>query len=40
MYFGLSEKFLINLQSNYDIEVAKDSLAGRLETEVRRRAVA
>lgn len=25
-YFVLSEKFWINLQANYDIEVAKDSL--------------
>ena len=25
-YFGLSEKFWIKLQANYDLEVAKDSL--------------
>jgi len=39
-YFGLSEKFWINLQSNYDREVAKDSLGTRLDTEVRPRAAA
>jgi antitoxin HigA-1 len=39
-YFGLSEKFWINLQSNYDLEVAKDSLGTRLDTEVRPRAAA
>lgn len=39
-YFGLSEKFWINLQSNYDLEVAKDSLGSRLDIEVRPRAAA
>ena len=39
-YFGLSEKFWINLQSNYDLEVANDSLGTRLDTEVRPRAAA
>jgi addiction module HigA family antidote len=39
-YFGLSEKFWINLQANYDLEVAKDDLGTRLETEVRPRAAA
>ena len=34
-YFGLSERFWINLQSRYDLEVEKDRLAGRLEREVR-----
>ncbi|MCW5850363.1 MAG: HigA family addiction module antidote protein [Anaerolineae bacterium] len=34
-YFGLSERFWLNLQSRYDIEVEKDRLAGRLENEVR-----
>ena len=34
-YFGLSERFWLNLQSRYDIEVEKDRLAGRLEDEVR-----
>jgi antitoxin HigA-1 len=35
LYFGLSERFWINLQSRYDLEVEKDRLAGRLEKEVR-----
>jgi addiction module HigA family antidote len=39
-YFGVSEKFWINLQANYDIEVAKDSLGARLESEVKPRAAA
>lgn len=34
-YFGLSDRFWINLQSRYDIEVEKDKLAGRLEKEVK-----
>lgn len=34
-YFGLSERFWLNLQSRYDIEVEKDRLAGRLEDEVK-----
>ncbi len=34
-YFGLSERFWVNLQSRYDLEVEKDRLAGRLEREVR-----
>ena len=34
-YFGLSERFWINLQAHYDLEVEKDRLAGRLEREVR-----
>lgn len=34
-YFGLSERFWINLQSRYDIEVEKDKLDFRLEKEVR-----
>ena len=34
-YFGMSDRFWINLQSRYDIEVEKDKLAGRLEREVR-----
>jgi addiction module HigA family antidote len=33
-YFGLSERFWINLQSRYDLEVEKDRLSGRLEREV------
>jgi antitoxin HigA-1 len=34
-YFGLSERFWMNLQARYDLEVEKDRLAGRLEREVR-----
>ena len=33
-YFGLSERFWMNLQTRYDLEMEKDRLAGRLETEV------
>ena len=39
-YFGLSERFWINLQSRYDLEVEKDRLHGRLEEEVTVRALA
>src|SRR4030043_1194944 len=34
-YFGLSERFWLNLQSQYDLEVEKDKLDMRLEKEVR-----
>ncbi len=34
-YFGLSERFWLNLQSRYDLEVEKDKLDFRLEREVR-----
>ena len=34
-YFGLSERFWLNLQSRYDLEVEKDKLDLRLEKEVR-----
>lgn len=33
-YFGLSERFWMNLQSRYNLEVEKDRLGGRLEKEV------
>lgn len=33
-YFGLSERFWLNLQIRYDLELAKDRLADRLEQEV------
>jgi addiction module HigA family antidote len=33
-YFGLSERFWLNLQTRYDLELEKDRLAGRLEEEV------
>jgi addiction module HigA family antidote len=34
LYFGLSERFWINLQTRYDIEVEKDKLQDRLKNEV------
>lgn len=34
-YFGLSERFWLNLQSRYDLEVEKDKLDVRLAKEVR-----
>jgi len=34
-YFGLSDRFWMNLQARYDLEVEKDRLADRLEREVR-----
>lgn len=33
-FFGMSERFWINLQTNYDIEVEKDLLGERLDKEV------
>ncbi len=39
-YFGLSERFWINLQTRYDLEVEKDRLQDRLEKEVHVYAVA
>ena len=38
-YFGLSERFWLNLQTRYDLELAKDRLADRLDQEVRVRAM-
>jgi antitoxin HigA-1 len=38
-YFGTSERFWLNLQSRFDLEVEKDRLGERLEKEVLRRAV-
>ena len=38
-YVGLSERFWMNLQARYDLEVEKDRLAGHLEREVRAYAV-
>ena len=35
LYFGLSERFWLNLQSRYDLEIEKDNLADRLRREVR-----
>ena len=40
LFFGLSERFWINLQTRYDIEVQKDKLEDRLEKEVHIYAVA
>jgi addiction module HigA family antidote len=37
-YFGMSDRFWINLQARYDIEKEKDLLADRLDREVRPRA--
>lgn len=34
-YFGLSERFWMNLQSRYDLEIERDRLQGRLEKEVK-----
>jgi antitoxin HigA-1 len=39
-YFGLSERFWLNLQTRYDLESEKDRLKHRLEREVRTRAAA
>jgi len=33
-YFGTSERFWLNLQTRYDLEVVKERLAGRLAEEV------
>ena len=35
-YFGLSEKFWLNLQIRYNLEVEKDKLKDRLKSEVKR----
>ena len=34
-YFGLSERFWLNLQARYELEMEKDKLELRLEKEVR-----
>jgi antitoxin HigA-1 len=33
-YFGMSERFWINLQTRYDLELQKDRLQDRLENEI------
>ena len=38
-YFGTSERFWLNLQAGYDLDVERDRLGGRLEAEVLQRAV-
>ncbi len=35
LYFGLSERFWLNLQTRYDLEVEKDKVADKLKKEVR-----
>jgi len=37
-YFGTSERFWLNLQTRYDLEVEKDRLGSRLDDEVLQRA--
>ena len=37
-YFGTSERFWLNLQTQYDLDVERDRLGDRLEQEVTRRA--
>ena len=37
-YFGTSERFWLNLQTGYDLDVERDRLGDRLEQEVIRRA--
>jgi antitoxin HigA-1 len=34
-YFNLSERFWLNLQARYDLEVEKDKFKGRMESEVK-----
>lgn len=34
-YFGMSERFWMNLQTRYDLETEKDRLADRLDEEVK-----
>ena len=38
-YFGTSERFWLNLQTGYDLDVQRDRLGDRLEAEVLPRAV-
>lgn len=33
-FFGMEAQFWMNLQSRYDLEVAKDAIAGKLDREV------
>ena len=35
LFFGLSERFWVNLQSRFDLETEKDKSADRLKSEVR-----
>ena len=36
-YFGTSERFWLNLQAGYDLEIVRDRLGDRLESEVLQR---
>ena len=36
MYFDTSERFWLNLQAQYDLEVERDELGSRLEKEVKK----
>ena len=38
-YFGTSERFWLNLQARYDLEIEKDRLGKRLEKEVVKRVI-
>lgn len=38
-YFGTSDRFWLNLQASYDLDVQRDRLGSRLEVEVLPRAV-
>ncbi|MBI1943683.1 MAG: HigA family addiction module antidote protein [Betaproteobacteria bacterium] len=33
-FFGMEAQFWMNLQSHYDLEIAKDQIAGKLDREV------
>ena len=37
-YFGTSDRFWLNLQTSYDLDIERDRLGDRLEAEVVRRA--
>ena len=39
-YFGLSEKFWLNLQMKYNLEITKDKLKERLKREVKKLQIA
>jgi addiction module HigA family antidote len=34
-FFGMSERFWLNLQTRYDLEIEKDRMNGRLESDVK-----
>ncbi|MGH8522039.1 MAG: HigA family addiction module antitoxin [Gammaproteobacteria bacterium] len=39
-YFGTSPQFWMNLQANYDLEVAQDAAGNRIESQVKPRSAA